>query len=181
MPNNEIEMGGEDRATYEDNLSSKRKVQRTRITQTANKMAKVIEERGSRTFLHMLIKEINHAMEVCVKVNEQLFDQYEEKDEATEQIGKQLEYSEKGANAIDEAMKHLEEREDETPSVKVPPVTVPPVRTPSVRAPAFKPPAQESKTENPWDNIVTLTVNRMKTLQASWKNGRVNNGKSVNQ
>ena len=53
-------------------------------------------------------------------------------------------------------MKHLEEREDEAPSVKAPPVTAPPVRTQSVRAPALKPSAQESKTENPWDNIVTL-------------------------
>ena len=44
-------------------------------------------------------------MEVCVKINEQLCVQYEEEDEDTKQIGKQLEYSEKGVNGIDETMK----------------------------------------------------------------------------
>ena len=52
-------------------------------------MAKVIEERGSRTFLHLLIKEIYHVNEVSVKVNEKFCDQYEEEDAATEQVGRQ--------------------------------------------------------------------------------------------
>ncbi|XP_028416833.1 eukaryotic translation initiation factor 3 subunit A-like [Dendronephthya gigantea] len=97
-------------------IKGERAQEKSSVTRFITKLNKLIQDHGSRTLIKTLIAKIENQVQSADKCNRKLYELLPE--EEHEHVKKWLvEVAEKADEAVAKALEHLEQREDEPPSV----------------------------------------------------------------